>query len=73
MLQAFLRHHPNITVLDYGPAAISPGLVDIHVHLNEPGREEWEGAWAWWAGEEGGGRLPGLAALTGGRGRRRAC
>ena len=23
--------------------AISPGLVDVHVHLNEPGREEWEG------------------------------
>jgi len=22
---------------------ISPGLVDVHVHLNEPGRAEWEG------------------------------
>ena len=28
---------------DYGRLAISPGLVDVHVHLNEPGREEWEG------------------------------
>ena len=30
-------------VTDYGALVISPGLVDIHVHLNEPGREEWEG------------------------------
>lgn len=22
-----------------------PGLVDAHVHLNEPGRTEWEGFW----------------------------
>ena len=28
---------------DSGRLAISPGLVDVHVHLNEPGREEWEG------------------------------
>lgn len=32
---------PKVT--DYGALVISPGLVDIHVHLNEPGREEWEG------------------------------
>lgn len=25
------------------PRAILPGLVDAHVHLNEPGRTEWEG------------------------------
>lgn len=28
---------------DYSPQLILPGLVDAHVHLNEPGRTEWEG------------------------------
>src|SRR4051812_14257551 len=28
---------------DFGALTISPGLVDCHVHLNEPGRTEWEG------------------------------
>jgi allantoinase len=28
---------------DAGDLAISPGLVDTHVHVNEPGRTEWEG------------------------------
>ena len=27
----------------YGDLCIIPGLVDAHVHLNEPGRTEWEG------------------------------
>jgi len=29
--------------LDYGAAVLSPGLVDLHVHINEPGRTDWEG------------------------------
>jgi allantoinase len=29
--------------LDFGDLAILPGLVDSHVHINEPGRSDWEG------------------------------
>ena len=29
--------------LDVGDAVVSPGLIDTHVHFDEPGREHWEG------------------------------
>lgn len=29
--------------VDFGDLVIMPGLVDSHVHVNEPGRTEWEG------------------------------
>ncbi len=30
-------------VVDSGNLVVSPGVVDSHVHVNEPGRAEWEG------------------------------
>jgi allantoinase len=30
-------------VYDAGNSVVMPGLVDTHVHINEPGRTEWEG------------------------------
>ncbi len=34
---------PSIPVDDVGELVLMPGLVDSHVHINEPGRTEWEG------------------------------
>lgn len=34
---------PGTPYKDYSPLVLMPGLVDAHVHLNEPGRTEWEG------------------------------
>jgi allantoinase len=33
----------NTAVEDVGDLVVMPGLVDTHVHVNEPGRTEWEG------------------------------
>lgn len=30
-------------VRDFGDDVLLPGLVDTHVHVNDPGRTEWEG------------------------------
>ena len=34
---------PGCPVEELGAAALMPGLVDAHVHVNEPGRTDWEG------------------------------
>ena len=39
---AALRNRPDVEVIDASGAIVSPGLVDIHVHLREPGQEEKE-------------------------------
>jgi allantoinase len=33
----------TIPVEDLGNLALLPGLIDVHTHINEPGRTEWEG------------------------------
>jgi allantoinase len=33
----------GIQLVDAGDAVVMPGLVDAHVHVNEPGRTDWEG------------------------------
>ncbi|MDQ6759074.1 MAG: allantoinase AllB [Acidobacteriota bacterium] len=34
---------PTATLIEAGDKYVIPGLVDTHVHINEPGRTEWEG------------------------------
>src|SRR5687768_3618135 len=33
----------GVPAIDAGEAVVMPGLVDTHVHINEPGRTDWEG------------------------------
>src|SRR6185436_6282680 len=35
--------HLALRVHDLGDLLLMPGIVDTHVHVNEPGRTEWEG------------------------------
>lgn len=34
---------PGVKIADAGELLVMPGLVDSHVHVNEPGRTNWEG------------------------------
>jgi allantoinase len=42
-LIAELAEGPPEGALDLGDLVLMPGLVDTHVHVNEPGRTDWEG------------------------------
>ncbi len=47
--QANLTHAAMLTfglkhILDYGDLVVAPGLIDTHVHMDQPGRTNWEGA-----------------------------
>src|ERR1700741_2910000 len=33
----------NFPFIDLGNKVLMPGVIDPHVHINEPGRTEWEG------------------------------
>jgi allantoinase len=34
---------PRCPIYEAGESVVMPGIVDTHVHINEPGRTEWEG------------------------------
>ena len=45
-IQAVVSPHQvsdRYQILDFGESTILPGLVDSHVHINDPGRTDWEG------------------------------
>ena len=42
-LYTFKNELENMLFLDYGNLIVMPGIIDAHVHINEPGREDWEG------------------------------
>jgi allantoinase len=42
-IQPFDSVPAGAELVDAGDCVVMPGLVDTHVHLNDPGREHWEG------------------------------
>ncbi|MQA12375.1 MAG: allantoinase AllB [Pseudonocardiaceae bacterium] len=42
-IDAILPYDVPVPAIDCAADALLPGLVDTHVHVNEPGRTEWEG------------------------------
>lgn len=45
----------GVTLVDAGDSVVMPGVVDTHVHVNDPGRTEWEGFATATAGAAAGG------------------
>ena len=45
IFEIYKSHHhiEGISFLDYDNLIVMPGIIDAHVHINEPGREDWEG------------------------------
>ncbi|ALW83646.1 cyclic amidohydrolase [Hymenobacter sedentarius] len=46
LIASLLPHDAEVadaTLVDVGRRAILPGVIDPHVHINEPGRTDWEG------------------------------
>ncbi len=43
ILREKLAATKELPVTNLGDSVIMPGLIDCHVHMNEPGRTEWEG------------------------------
>ena len=42
-IETGFRNKSGYEVEDFGHYVIMPGLIDSHVHINEPGRTDWEG------------------------------
>src|SRR4051794_19625349 len=42
-VQPYEGFSASCPIYDAGDLPVLPGLVDTHVHINEPGRTEWEG------------------------------
>jgi allantoinase len=42
-LRAWNEAPADAELFDFGESVLLPGLVDSHVHINDPGRAEWEG------------------------------
>jgi len=42
-ISGFDEVDPSVPLHEAGDFVVMPGVVDTHVHLNEPGRTEWEG------------------------------
>lgn len=38
-----IHHHKTSDAADAGDYILMPGVIDAHVHINEPGRTDWEG------------------------------